>query len=53
MNVNKGVLNTALEHVIMWMAVAAVKKDIQGKHVMKVKIKTFTVHFYMYRHFIN
>ena len=45
MNVNKGVLNTALEHVIMWMAVVAVRKDILGIPVMKVKIKIFTVTF--------
>ena len=38
MNVNKAVLNTALEHVIMWMAVVAVKKDMLDKPVIKVNV---------------
>ena len=38
MNVNTVVLHTVLEHVTMWMAVVAVKKDILGIPVMKVNV---------------
>ena len=38
MNVNTAVLNTALEHVIMWMGAVAVKMDILGIPVTKVNV---------------
>ena len=47
MNVNTTVLNTVLEHVIMWMAAVTVKKDILGKLGMKVNVIYIIICYYI------